>query len=90
MHFARGIWKCSYCHYASEEIFAEALQDYRYLVRPTITNKQLREFFNIHSRDAANRLLRKFQFPYTGSYKNRVYQLPENLVDYMKPFFSSS
>lgn len=90
MHFARGIWKCSYCHYASEEIFAEALQDYRYLVRPTITNKQLREFFNIHSSDAANRLLRKFQFPYIGSYKNRVYQLPENLVDYMKPFFSSS
>lgn len=90
MHFARGIWKCSYCHYASEEIFAEALQDYRYLVRPTITNKQLREFFNIQSSDAANRLLRKFQFPYTGSYKNRVYQLPENLVDYMKQFFRTS
>ncbi|MGE7672098.1 nuclease-related domain-containing protein [Lysinibacillus sp. NPDC094403] len=90
MHYSRGIWICSYCQYASEEIFAEALQDYRYLVRPTITNKQLREFFDIPSSDAANRLLRKFQFPYTGSYKNRVYQLPENLVEYMKPIFRSS
>ncbi|MDM5246415.1 nuclease-related domain-containing protein [Lysinibacillus sp. G4S2] len=90
MHYVRGFWICSRCHYASEEIFAEALQDYRYLVRPTITNKQLREFFNIHSSDAANRLLRKFQFPFSGSYKNRVYHLPENLVEYMKPFFRSS
>lgn len=90
MHYFRGIWKCSYCQFASEGIFAEALQDYRYLVGSTITNKQLREFFAIHSSDTANRLLRKFQFPYTGSYKNRVYQLPENLVDYMKPFFRSS
>ncbi len=90
MHYARGIWRCSSCQYASEEIFAEALQDYRNLVKPTITNKQLREFFDIPSSDAANRLLRKFQFPYTGSFKNRVYHLPENLVDYMKPFFRSS
>jgi len=90
MHYVRGFWICSRCHYASEEIFAEALQDYRYLVRPTITNKQLREFFNIHSSDAANRLLKKFQFPFSGSYKNRVYHLPENLVEYMKPFFRSS
>ncbi|QQP13193.1 NERD domain-containing protein [Lysinibacillus agricola] len=90
MHYARGIWICSRCHYASEEIFAEALQDYRYLVRSTITNKQLREFFNIHSSDAANRILKKFQFPFTGSYKNRVYHLPENLVEYMRPFFRSS
>ncbi|MFJ7734099.1 nuclease-related domain-containing protein [Lysinibacillus sp. NPDC097231] len=90
MHYARGIWICSRCHYESAEIFAEALQDYRYLVRSTITNKQLREFFNIHSSDAANRLLRKFQFPYTGSFRNRVYHLPENLVEYMLPFFRSS
>lgn len=90
MHYARGIWKCSYCQFASEEIFSEALQDYRYLVGSTITNKQLREFFAIHSSDAANRLLKKFQFPFTGSYKNRVYHLPENLVEYMKPFFRSS
>jgi len=89
MHYARGIWRCLYCQNTSEKIFAEALQDYQYLVRPTITNKQLREFFGIHSSDAANRLLRKFQFPYTGSYKNRVYRLPENLVEYMKPFFRS-
>jgi len=90
MHFARGIWTCSRCHYTSKAIFAEALQDYRYLVRPTITNKQLREFFNIPSSDVANRLLRKFQFPFTGSNKDRVYHLPENLIEYMKPFFHSS
>lgn len=87
MHFDRGIWKCSYCHYRSREIFAEALQDYRLLISRTITNQQLRAFFYIHSSDAATRLLRKFQFPYSGTYKNRVYHLPVNLVDYMKEFF---
>lgn len=87
MHFYRGGWKCLACHYTSTEIFAEALQDYRLLVSRTITNSQLRAFFGITSSDAANRLLRKFQFPSTGTYKNRIYYLPDNLIEYMKPFF---
>ncbi|EON74043.1 nuclease-related domain-containing protein [Lysinibacillus sphaericus] len=87
MHYHRGFWKCSICNYASAEIFAEALQDYRLLVRQTITNSQLRAFFGIQSSDSANRLLKKFQFSYTGTFKNRVYLLPDNLQEYMKPFF---
>ncbi|MGE7695878.1 nuclease-related domain-containing protein [Lysinibacillus sp. NPDC094177] len=76
MHYSRGIWICSYCQYASEEIFAEALQDYRYLVRPTITNKQLREFFDIPSSDAANRLLRNIHFTFAGIFLASGYLLP--------------
>lgn len=87
MYFHRGIWKCSFCHYRSIEIFAEALLDYRLLISHSITNKQLRAFFRINSNDAATRLLRKFKFPYTGTYKNRVYHLPENLLEHMKNFF---
>ncbi|WP_230593871.1 nuclease-related domain-containing protein [Lysinibacillus sphaericus] len=87
MYFYRGIWKCSFCHYRSIEIFAEAMLDYQLLVSHSITNQQLRKFFKIDSIDTATRLLQKFQFPYTGTYKNRVYHLPENLLDYMKRFF---
>lgn len=87
MSFQRGTWKCSYCHYSSIKIFAEALLDYRLLVSHNITNKQLRTFFGIHSSDTATRLLRKFQFPYTGTYRNRVYHLPENLLDHMERFY---
>lgn len=87
MSFHRGIWKCSHCHYSSIKIFAEALLDYRLLVSHNITNQQLRAFFGIHSSDTATRLLRKFQFPYTGTYRNRVYHLPENLLDHMERFY---
>lgn len=61
--------------------------DYRLLISHSITNKQLRTFFRISSNDTATRLLRKFQFPYTGTYKNRVYHLPENLLEHMKNYF---
>ncbi|MFJ5790535.1 nuclease-related domain-containing protein [Lysinibacillus sp. NPDC093197] len=87
MFYYRGIWKCSVCQHTSKEIFAEALQDYQLLVNRTITNSQLRKFFGIESSDAANRLLRKFNFPSIGTTKNRVYHLPENLTEYMKQFF---
>lgn len=87
MFFHRGKWKCSRCHYSSIKIFTEALLDYRLLVSHSITNQQLRAFFHIHSSDTATRLLQKFQFPYTGTYRNRVYHLPENLLDHMKGFY---
>ncbi|WP_230875097.1 NERD domain-containing protein [Lysinibacillus cavernae] len=87
MYYHRGVWKCSSCHNTSIEIFAEALHDYRLLVGHTITNQQLRSFFHIRSSDAATRLLKKFKFSYTGAYKDRVYHLPENLLEYMKAFF---
>lgn len=87
MYFHRGIWKCPFCHYRSIEIFAETMLDYRLLVSHCITNQQLRAFFKINSNDAATRLLRKYQFPYTGTYKDRVYHLPENLLEHMKKFY---
>ena len=87
MLFYRGVWKCVVCHYVSTEIFAEALLDYQLLVGRSITNGQLRAFFGIDSSDAANRLLRKFHFPSTGTTKDRVYHLPDNLIEFMKPFF---
>jgi len=87
MHFSRGVWKCVSCPYVSTEIFAEALLDYRLIVSRSITNGQLRAFFGIDSSDAANRLLRKFHFPSTGTTKNRVYHLPDNLIEFMKPYF---
>ena len=47
MYFHRGIWKCSFCHYRSIEIFAEAMLDYRLLISHSITNKQLRTFLEL-------------------------------------------
>lgn len=83
----RGTWFCPSCNYKNAEIFAQAFQDYQLLIGLTITKRQLRAFFGVHSSDAATRLLKKFYFPSTGTYKNRVFLLPENLLEHMKPFF---
>jgi ribosomal protein L37AE/L43A len=68
-----GFWRCSSCEYTSKDAHIQALDDYNYLFGEEITNQQLRSFLHISSRTSATKFLRKLNYHYTGTTKNRVY-----------------
>ncbi|MGE7119919.1 nuclease-related domain-containing protein [Peribacillus sp. NPDC046944] len=70
-----GIWICHSCSNKSKDAHLSSLQDYFFLIKPTITNQQLREFLHIHSASTANKLLKAMDLPHTGVTKGRVYHL---------------
>jgi ribosomal protein L37AE/L43A len=72
-----GIWVCPHCNYQSKTAFIQSLNDYFVLIKPTITNAELRWFLNISSHDTANYILKSLDLPHTGSTKGRVYYKPE-------------
>ncbi|MEO4054148.1 nuclease-related domain-containing protein [Solibacillus sp. CAU 1738] len=75
MLYKRGAFRCD-CGEKSNVTLSEALTDYYYLVNPTITNKELRDFLCIECPHAASKLLKKLAFPSVGEFKNRVYFIP--------------
>lgn len=77
MEFEYGSFKCVACKIKSKDAHLEALIDYRYLNSEWISNRELREYLNIPSRDAAKRILIKMNLKYTGAYKYRKYKIPD-------------
>lgn len=80
MFFYHGSWHCKYCQTKSIDGILEALQDYRILIGPHISNRAFRDFLGITSRHAATRLLLKLNLEAVGQGKNRYYVIPEFLV----------
>jgi ribosomal protein L37AE/L43A len=72
-----GVWECPHCHYQSKMAFIPSLNDYFLLIKPTITNAELRSFLNISSPDTANYILKSLGLPHTGSTRGRIYFKPE-------------
>lgn len=70
-----GKWLCSRCSYSARDAHLMALRDYALLIKPTITNRELRKFLHVESDSVALKMLRAGHFPHTGSTKNRVYHL---------------
>ena len=70
-----GKWLCCHCSYSARDAHLMALRDYALLIKPTITNRELRKFLHIESDSVALKILRSSHLPYTGSTKNRVYHL---------------
>lgn len=77
----RGTWKCSNCHTADKEAHIRTLHDYLLLISSSITNQQFREFTHISSSNIAKKLLTALKLPYTGSYKDRTYQLSADFFE---------
>lgn len=75
MQRRNGTWICTFCHLSSKNAHLSSLEDYKLLISPTITNKQLREFLHIASTSTATKLLVKLKLEYTGGNKNRKYYL---------------
>jgi len=79
MYYKRGIWYCSHCNYHSKTAFVDTVYDYFLLMKPTITNSELREFLHISSGDIALELLRSMNLQCTGVKKGRVYYRPKQI-----------
>ncbi|MGS2779503.1 nuclease-related domain-containing protein [Robertmurraya sp. GLU-23] len=68
-----GKWYCAYCDNNDANAHISALKDYFYLIKPTITNQEFREFMLLESPDVAKRLLNELNLGYSGSNKGRIY-----------------
>lgn len=76
MYYYQGKWHCPECKTTNNDAFYQALQDYRLLISPTISNKEFRAFFGVANTHNAYLLLKNLNFPYIGSYKDRRYIIP--------------
>ncbi|WP_155216760.1 nuclease-related domain-containing protein [Terrilactibacillus tamarindi] len=70
-----GKWICSACGFSSRQAHLDSLIDYLFLIGPTITNQQLRNFLQIPSRFVATDILTSLKVEQHGSTKGRTYQL---------------
>ncbi|MDM5228507.1 nuclease-related domain-containing protein [Cytobacillus sp. NJ13] len=77
----RGTWKCGNCLTADKEAHIRTLHDYFLLISSSITNQQFREFTHLSSSNIAKKLLTALKLPYTGSYKDRTYQLSADFFE---------
>jgi hypothetical protein len=73
MKYKHGIWICPDSGAKFKTAHIEAVHDYFLLVKPTITNAELRWFLQIDSPKIAHRLLTSMNLPFTGKYRDRVY-----------------
>jgi hypothetical protein len=71
----RGKWSCPQCSYSSKDAHIQTLRDFALLIRPTVTNKDVRSFLQIESGTIANRILTDMNLEYSGSCKGREYAL---------------
>jgi Nuclease-related domain len=75
-----GTWKCPKCGHNCKNAHIKALQDYSFLYQPTINNQQARDFLLVNSTSIASKLLVSMNLPYTGTFKDRKYDL-QTLMD---------
>jgi hypothetical protein len=73
MKYHYGTWSCPKCKHKSKTAHFQAIADYFLLVKPTISNSELRRFLQMKSSKSANTILRALNFSYAGTNKNRVY-----------------
>ncbi|WP_018663822.1 nuclease-related domain-containing protein [Heyndrickxia acidiproducens] len=71
----QGIWICHQCGKRDKHAHFQALHDFSLIYRPVITNRDLRSFLQISSPHIAHSLLTSLNLPYSGTGKNRRYDL---------------
>lgn len=81
MKFNKGLFYCPKCNDQAENSVFEALHDYQLLIKNKVSNLDFREFLNIPSIYAANRLLKKLNLPFEGVNRGRIYHIPENILE---------
>jgi hypothetical protein len=77
MEYRYGTWCCQKCNMKSKTAHIPAIDDYFLLIKPTITNAELRAFLHIDSISVAGKILSTMNLPFTGTYKDRVYYQPQ-------------
>ncbi|WP_170841010.1 nuclease-related domain-containing protein [Salibacterium halotolerans] len=76
----RGGWYCGVCHSLHPQAHTASLIDYALIHKTTITNRECRTFLQLDSPSVVAKLFHQLDLPYTGSYKNRRYTLPLEIL----------
>lgn len=75
--YGRKKWRCEKCLHVDPDAHFLALEQYRVLIKTSISNREFRHFTGITSVSIASKLLTQSAMAYQGSFKNRVYLIPE-------------
>lgn len=75
MKYEGGKWTCKSCQYTSKNAHEQALRDYALLLGTEINNRVFCAFLGIPSRNSAYKLLKKMNFPVSGSGRWQKYNL---------------
>lgn len=81
MNYQKGKWHCRKCRCISKNAHISSLKDYSLLIKPSITNKELRTFLHLPSYAATIYLLSKLNLHYSGHTKGRKYELLFDQLD---------
>ncbi|MFZ7946786.1 nuclease-related domain-containing protein [Neobacillus sp. 19] len=73
MDYHYGNWCCPKCKMKSKIAHIPAINDYFLLIKPSITNAELRAFLHIHSIRVAGKILASLKLPFTGTFRDRIY-----------------
>ncbi len=79
-------WICRTCLDISLDAHISALYDYLYLVKPTITNREFRNFLQLQSPSSAKKLLLSLKLNHSGHTRGRFYLL-NSLIEGEVGFF---
>ncbi|MCS0790241.1 NERD domain-containing protein [Cytobacillus firmus] len=71
-----GQWRCPVCKTTSDTAHHQAVEDYFYLIKPSITNAEFLKFTHLTSVFSASRLLGQMNLQQGGEKKNRYYIKP--------------
>lgn len=77
MNYSRNYWRCPGCAAKLADAHLLALQDYRLLIGPTISNREFRKFTGMQSRTNAWIVLQSCNFQTIGNKKSLRYVIPE-------------
>lgn len=75
MKYERGVWICPNCSFSSKDAHLNSLKDYSLLIQPSISNNQLKTFLKLPTNAIAYNILHSLNLKYTGTYKDRSYDL---------------
>ena len=81
MSRVHGKWYCIHCSFTDKLAHERVILDYFLLFKPTITNKDCREFLQIESPKVAYSLLQSMKLNKSGEHRGREYHAPK-LEDY--------
>ncbi|WP_423802686.1 nuclease-related domain-containing protein [Neobacillus sp. SAB-20_R2A] len=73
MKYDKGKWHCSICQTTSKDAYIEAIKDHFLLIKPSITNAELRGLLHLPTNDTAQKILFRLHLPYEGKNKARLY-----------------
>ncbi len=73
MNRRTGFWHCPSCSRTSKTAHLQAIEDYFLLIKPSITNQELRDFLLLSSRKTATTILQSLNLTMTGSNKGVLY-----------------